>query len=162
MKLLREIAGYLLGFILFLILIPYLMWRISGFNGSESLKQWIVFLVVAVIGIVLSVWSIVYMKRIGKGNPMDAFNHEIAPRTSVLMTNGPYRFCRNPMLLGILIYYADIVIMLRSLKAAVIYFLFIGIMLIQVKHEEVRLEQEFGDAYRQYKGRTKRVIPFVW
>lgn len=162
MKLVREITGYLVGFILFLILIPYLMWKISAFNGSRSLLIWILFAIIAVAGIGLSVWSIVYMKRVGKGNPMDAFNHEVAPRTSVLMTKGPYRLCRNPMLLGILIYYADIVLLLRSLKAAAIFVVFVGIMMIQVKHEEARLEQEFGDDYREYKGRTKRVIPFVW
>ena len=27
---------------------------------------------------------------------------------------------------------------------------------------DMKNAKEFGDAYRQYKGRTKRVIPFVW
>jgi protein-S-isoprenylcysteine O-methyltransferase Ste14 len=40
------------------------------------------------------------MKLRGKGNPMDAFGHEVAPRTQHLMTDGPYRLNRNPMLTG--------------------------------------------------------------
>ncbi len=36
------------------------------------------------------------MKIVGKGHPMDPFNHEIGTRTSELMTDGPYKICRNP------------------------------------------------------------------
>ena len=60
----------------------------------------LILIILAIIGIGLSIWSIVYMKNVGGGNPFDAFNHEVAPRTSSLMTDGPYGICRNPMLLG--------------------------------------------------------------
>ena len=40
-------------------------------------------------GLSLSIWSIVHMKRVGEGNPFDAYNHEVAPRTKHLMTDGP-------------------------------------------------------------------------
>ena len=40
------------------------------------------------------------MKIHGKGNPFDAMGREIAPRTQYLMTNGPYRYSRNPMMMG--------------------------------------------------------------
>jgi hypothetical protein len=61
-------------------------------SGSPSLAQitliqWILLILLAIVGIGLSIWSIVYMKNVGKGNPFDAFNHEVAPRTSLLMTN---------------------------------------------------------------------------
>ena len=104
MRAVRELAGYLIGFLVFVIMIPLLMWKISG-DVHPVTMQIICLTVLAVIGIGLSVWSIVYMKRVGQGNPMDAFNHEVAPRTINLMTDGPYRICRNPMLLGVFIYY---------------------------------------------------------
>lgn len=44
-----------------------------------TLIRWVIFSILAVVGIGLSVWSIVYMKRVGQGNPFDAFNHEVAP-----------------------------------------------------------------------------------
>lgn len=157
----RNLFGYLLGLVLFVILIPALMWLASGFAVPEGL--WFISLAVAApVGIGLSVWSIVHMKRVGKGNPMDAFNHEIAPRTVHLMTDGPYKICRNPMLLGIFIYYAGVVIWLHSWQAAAVFASFVLIMAVQVKREEKRLEHDFGDAYREYKKRTKRLLPFVW
>jgi Putative protein-S-isoprenylcysteine methyltransferase len=157
----RNLSGYLLGLVVFVILIPAVMWLASGCAVPEGL--WFISLaVLSPVGIGLSVWSIVHMKRVGKGNPMDAFNHEIAPRTSRLMTDGPYKICRNPMLLGIFIYYAGVVIWLHSWQAAAVFAAFVLIMAVQVKREEKRLEQDFGDAYREYKKSTKKLIPFVW
>ena len=86
----RDLIGYLMGLVLFVILIPLIMWRLSG-EVHPNAAQWICFGIMAVTGISLSIWSIVYMKNVGKGNPMDAFNHEVAPRTVNLMTDGPYK-----------------------------------------------------------------------
>ena len=157
----RDIAGYLIGFALFVILVPLLMFWASGWV-RPGLAGIACFAVLTVAGLGLSVWSIVYMKIVGKGNPMDAFNHEIAPRTSELMTEGPYKICRNPMLLGAFIYYLGIVIALHSWKVAAIFAAYIIIMMVQVSREEKRLEQDFGDAYREYKKSTKKIIPFIW
>ena len=151
----------MMGLIMFIVLIPLLMWRISlpVHPGSARL---ICFIVMAAAGIALSVWSIVYMKNVGKGNPMDAFNHEIAPRTQNLMTEGPYRICRNPMLLGVMIYYLGLVICLGSWKAILIFILYFGIMMVQVDREEKRLQKDFGAAYMKYKKKTKKLIPYIW
>ena len=102
MKLLRDIIGYLLGLLLFVGLMPALMWLASGMPefwsnvAGKDFMAWGLML----CGRLLSIWTIVYMKLRGKGNPMDAFGHEVAPRTQHLMTDGPYRLNRNPMLTG--------------------------------------------------------------
>ena len=103
-----EIFGYALGGLMFVILIPTIMWFASLMPNVCSVEIWqiIVAAVLAVIGLVLSIWSIVYMRHIGDGNPMDAFGHEVAPRTKHLMTDGPYRLSRNPMLTGSFVYNA--------------------------------------------------------
>ena len=118
----RDIAGYLIGFALFVILVPLLMFWASGWvrPGPAGIAC---FAVLTVVGLGLSVWSIVYMKIVGKGNPMDA---------------------------------------LHSWKAAAIFAAYIIIMMVQVSREEKRLEQDFGDAYREYKKSTKKIIPFIW
>lgn len=157
----RDIAGYLIGLVLFLILIPFLMWKLSG-DVEPSAVQIICLIAMALVGISLSIWSIVYMRNVGKGNPMDAFNHEIASRTSTLMKDGPYKICRNPMLLGVFIYYIGLLIYLMSWKAVLVFVLFFVIMMIQVSSEEKRLEQDFGEEYRDYKGKTKKLIPYIW
>ncbi len=109
----RDFAGYIIGLLLFIVLVPLVMWKVSGEVNTGAVRIAIL-VVLAALGIGLSVWSIVYMKKVGKGNPMDAFNHEVAPRTTDLMTDGPYRICRNPMLLGVLIYYIGILIYLGT------------------------------------------------
>ena len=157
----RDAAGYLVGFALFVVLVPAIMWFASG-TVELSAPRLVLFAILAAIGLGLSIWSIVYMRNVGKGNPMDAFNHEVAPRTSELMTEGPYAICRNPMLLGVLLYYLGVVIALWSVGAGIVYVVYILIMSVQVRSEEKRLEEDFGEAYEDYKRKTKRIIPFVW
>ena len=157
----RDLLGYMIGLIMFIVLIPLIMWSLSLPVRSGAVRM-ICFIIMAAAGIALSVWTIVYMKNVGKGNPMDAFNHEIAPRTQNLMTEGPYRICRNPMLLGVMIYYLGIVIWLGSWKAVLIFVLYFAIMMVQVDREEKRLEEDFGDDYLDYKKKTKKLMPFIW
>ena len=110
------------------------------------------------IGLSLSIWSIVYMRRVGKGNPFDAMGHEVAPRTKHLMTDGPYRFTRNPMLTGTYLYYIGIVVALWNWWALLVFAIVAGIMILQVHSEERRLEADFGEEYLDYKKRTGRFI----
>ena len=100
----KNIAGYLLGLCIFVLGIPALMWLVSGWPCPyvpASAFRFGLAVGLALVGLALSIWTIVYMKKVGKGNPFDAYGHEVAPRTKELMTEGPYRICRNPMLLGI-------------------------------------------------------------
>ena len=98
MKRIRDFFGYLLGGVLFVALIPTIMWLASGMPTLWPVDTWrcIVAPIVMLVGLVLSIWTIIYMRNRGKGNPMDAFGHEVAPRTQHLMVEGPYRINRNP------------------------------------------------------------------
>ena len=160
-KILREIAGYLLGLIVFIGLIPLLMWWASGrCNVMDTTPAWLLALgiVLIAIGLVLSIWSIVHMRRVGKGNPFDAFGHEVAPRTRHLMTDGPYRYSRNPMLLGVFVLLLGVVGILHTWQTTLIYVAFVAIMLCQVASEEKRLAKDFGDEYAEYCKHTRRII----
>jgi len=157
----RNVMGYTIGGFLFIVLIPALMWWVSG-HVAFGMGKLICFLLLAVAGAALSIWAIVYMKTAGKGNPLDAFNHEIALRTSNLMTDGPYKICRNPMLLGVFIYYIGVLIYLQTWQALLIFAIYVLVMMVQVSKEEKRLEQDFGEEYRAYKKKTKKLIPFIW
>ena len=161
MKKLREIAGYVLGGLMFVLLIPILMWLASGRPNLGDIPVWriVIAVVLAVLGIALSVWSIVYMRRKGDGNPMDAFGHEVAPRTKHLMTDGPYCLSRNPMLTGSFVYYASVCVCLWTWQALLVFVAFIAIMLLQVRSEEKRLLRNFGAEYEEYCRRTGRFWP---
>ena len=158
MKHLNELAGYLLGGLLFVLLMPTVMWLASGMPPIVhigALRASITGLLI-VGGLALSIWTIVYMKRRGKGNPMDAFGHEVAPRTQHLMTDGPYRLNRNPMLTGTLLYLAGVVVWLWTWQALLVWVLFFAIMLVQVISEERRLHRDFGEEYDTYRQNTRR------
>lgn len=161
MKKMREIAGYMLGGLMFVLLIPTVMWLASGRPDFWGIPVWriVIVAVLAVFGIALSVWSIVYMRHKGDGNPMDAFGHEVAPRTRHLMTDGPYRMSRNPMLTGSFVYYAGVCVCLWTWPALLVFVAFIAIMLLQVRSEEKRLLRDFGAEYEEYCRRTGRFWP---
>ena len=157
-KKVRQIIGYLLGGVLFVGLMPTLMWLASGMPAFWTTFEGrvVVALLLMFVGLVLSVWTIVYMKRRGEGNPMDAFGHEVAPRTQHLMTAGPYRINRNPMLTGTLIYLTGFALWLWHWQAVIVWILFLGIMLVQVVSEERRLRRDFGEEYNEYCRHTRR------
>lgn len=155
------ILGCLIGFLLFVIAIPFIMFLASPDFCFSILKLYL-FSTLSGVGITLSIWSIVYMYFVGKGNPMDAFSCRFVSRTSLLMTKGPYKLCRNPMLFGILIYYIGILIFLSSYKSFIVFIVFALIMVLQVYFEQRRLEDDFGKDYIEYKKNTKILIPFIW
>ena len=163
MKKLKEIVGYALGGLLFVLLIPTLMWWASGRPGLDfevvPVVRVVFSLCMTLLGLSLSIWSIVYMRSKGDGNPLDAFGHEVAPRTKHLMTDGPYRLSRNPMLTGSFIYYAGVCVLLWRWPALVVFVAFIAIMMIQVLSEEKRLRKDFGEEYEAYCKRTGRFWP---
>ena len=162
MKLFREILGYTLGGVVFVGGMPALMWLVSGRPGlwPPSSTAWALIAALLILaGLALSVWAIVYMRRKGDGNPMDAFNHEVAPRTKHLMTEGPYRLSRNPMLSGIFLYLIGCGLWLMKWQAALFFVVFVLVMLLQVRSEEKRLRRDFGDEYDQYCLRTGRFFP---
>lgn len=157
MKLLREVLGYILGGLTFVVLMPVLMWFVSGMPAFVFKGIRVFFACLMMFGgLALSVWTIVYMRLCGKGNPMDVFGHEVAPRTQNLMTGGPYRLNRNPMLSGTILYLSGVAIWLWSWQALLVLAVFIIVMIVQVFSEEQRLRRDFGEEYDAYCRRTRR------
>jgi protein-S-isoprenylcysteine O-methyltransferase Ste14 len=159
MMAMRNSIGYILGLLIFVIGIPALMWVVSG-RGLTYIPESIIISVIAVVlaisGLALSIYSIVYMRIFGQGNPFDAYGHEVAPRTKHLMTGGPYSWCRNPMLVGIYIYDAGVLVWLWSVWPLAIFLVEVILLTLQVRSEEKRLEKDFGMEYINYKQRVGR------
>ncbi|WP_188054407.1 methyltransferase family protein [Sphingosinithalassobacter sp. CS137] len=77
--------------------------------------------------------------------------------SSALVTEGVYRWTRNPMYLGMALAYAGIALMLDSLIALLL--LIPVVLVIQTKviePEEAYMERRFGDAYRAYRSVVRR------
>jgi protein-S-isoprenylcysteine O-methyltransferase Ste14 len=82
--------------------------------------------------------------------------HPSGSVTSVV-TNGPYRFSRNPIYLGFLCLLAGLSLAFRTYWGLILSPLFIVLVnTLVIRHEEAYLEQKFKDLYINYKSRVRR------
>ena len=80
-----------------------------------------------------------------------------------LITSGAYRFVRNPMYSGFIVFIVPGISLL--LNNPVIILSSIVMMLVfkmSIYKEERYLKQKFGIAYVNYVSRVKQIVPFVW
>ena len=96
-----------------------------------------------------------YRTREGGGGP----GISVPPDRVVAV--GPYRFVRNPMYLGHLIFYAGMALLLGSWIAAAVFAFHAFWFDRRVREDEARLTERFGDSYREYCRRVKRWVPGV-
>ena len=78
-----------------------------------------------------------------------------------ILTDGAYRYLRNPMYLGHLIFMLGLAIAFSSWLALALLVFHAGWFHLRVLRDEARLEARFGAPYRAYKARVKRWIPGV-
>ena len=78
---------------------------------------------------------------------------------SALVVEGPYRFTRNPMYLGLALSLFGLAVWLGTLTPFLVIPLFVWVITARfIYGEEQRLEARFGDQYRAYKARVRRWI----
>jgi protein-S-isoprenylcysteine O-methyltransferase Ste14 len=83
--------------------------------------------------------------------------------TTSLVIDGPYRFTRNPLYLGLTLMYGGITALANSLPSELLLPLVLLIMRRGVIEREQRyLERSFGEEYVQYKTRVRRWILNVY
>jgi len=82
--------------------------------------------------------------------------------STALVTEGIFKWLRNPMYVGVTLILAGLSILLASDWMLVMTIVFVPVIHFGVvKREERYLEAKFGDAYRQYKARVPRYgLPF--
>ena len=106
------------------------------------------------VGFLLLIWANYALLVIGKISLRD---REPMQKPEYLVLAGPYRFSRNPLYLGALLALVGLVIVWSSI---VIAFLTILVYIIFrnrfIKREEIILEEEFGDDYRDFKKQVRR------
>ena len=77
--------------------------------------------------------------------------------STALVTDGPYRFSRNPMYLGFAVTYLGLALGLESGAAMILLIPALALMSWGVIGREERyLEGKFGEDYRAYKSRVRR------
>jgi len=119
--------------------------------------------IVGYIGIILIVLGAIIMVasriQLGKyGTPVihTGEDHKLA-------TKGLYKYVRHPMYFGATMMMLGPFIAFRGLFVfIIIIFYYLIVMKMRMQMEEEILIGAFGDEYRDYMKRTKRIIPFIY
>jgi protein-S-isoprenylcysteine O-methyltransferase Ste14 len=79
-----------------------------------------------------------------------------------LKTDGLYRYIRHPSYTGLLGSMIGYTLIFRSAIGLVLCVLLFLLLVSRMNDEEKFLETHFGDEYRNYRLRTRRLVPFVY
>ena len=122
-------------------------------HGAPALNLWA--LPLLAWGYLQYRWVGNYRTREGGGGP------GLAIPPDRIVAAGPYRWVRNPMYLGHLIFFAGLALVLESWIGAALLAFHLAWFDRRVREDEQRLAERFGDSYREYCRRVKRWIPGV-
>jgi len=134
--------------------VPYLLYNSRDVAIPHSVTLKLVGWLIAVAGSALFVYTVFLFKILGRGT--------LAPwqPTQQLIVEGPYRYCRNPMISGVFFMITGEGLMLYStniLAWAVAFFIINTLYFIYV--EERSMMQRFGGDYLKYKKHVPRWVP---
>ena len=79
------------------------------------------------------------------------------------MTSGIYRYVRHPMYTSIFLYALGQALVVPNWIAGPANLVaFCVLFAVRVQSEEQMMAEKFGDQYRIYQAKTKRLIPGIW
>ena len=80
-----------------------------------------------------------------------------------IIQTGPYRFVRHPSYSGIILFFIGYGVLSQNwLCLAACILLPITALSYRIKVEERALVYELGTKYKDYRAKTKKLIPFIW
>jgi len=109
-------------------------------------------IVIIIAGLAPAIAARVHFKRTGQS---------VIPwkPTPELIFQGPYRYTRNPMYVGLTLMQIGIGVALNNLWISLLAAVTLAIIhVIAVRPEEAYLSEKFGDPYRQYLTRVRRYL----
>jgi len=113
-------------------------------------------LAVFVVGVVFRGYAILYLGRFFTPNVTIVEQHR-------LIQGGPYRFIRHPTYAGTLLAFLGIALSLGNAASLIIIVVpIVAVLWWRMRIEEAALKEAFGDQYRVYMQRTKRLVPFIY
>ena len=136
------------------VVVPYFLYDHHDDRILANIFFTILGLFLGCAGMFLFFYTVFLFKKIGKGT--------LAPwsEKQQLVVVGPYRYCRNPMISGVLFIIIAEALMLHSLSILIWAGCFFVINTIYfIVSEEPALEKKFGADYKQYKQQVSRWLP---
>lgn len=86
----------------------------------------------------------------------DSWRVGIPEEKTELVTDGIYRYSRNPAFVGFDLMYLSVCLMFFNVPLVLVSALAAGMLHLQILQEEAHLQQEFGEAYGEYRKQTMR------
>ncbi|MBY5754329.1 isoprenylcysteine carboxylmethyltransferase family protein [Rhizobium leguminosarum bv. viciae] len=106
--------------------------------------------IVFLAGLALLIWAAATFRRAGT-------QVQLSRPTTTIVDEGPYRFTRNPIYIGMFLGLIGLAVAFDSLWLIILLAPFyLVIRYGVVAREEAYLERKFGDAYLAYKARIRR------
>jgi protein-S-isoprenylcysteine O-methyltransferase len=127
-------------------------------GASINAGAWLGYLgvVLFVLGLALRWYAIVHLGRFFTVNVAIAADHR-------LIDTGPYRYVRHPSYTGALLAFLGLALCLRNWASMLVMLVPIAAVFVRrMRIEEAALTQAFGEQYRTYMNRTKRLIPAIY
>lgn len=149
----RAVLG-ILGFLALLVIGPWEYTHLSGPIPRDGLLAWFG-IVLFGIGLGLNVWAMWVLHGLYTIRLSVREEHR-------LVTHGPYRIVRHPGYFGFVLALPGMGLALGSLAILAFVPFLIAWLVVRIQDEEAMLVAEFGEAYRAYQRRTKRLIPFLY
>ena len=141
-------------FLLYPVLI--LGWEALVRRGQLNLET--IYISLMVVGYFLYKFSTLYRVKHGGGGPGEKW--EAPPER--LITTGPYRFTRNPVYVGHIIFLLGVALTLRSLFAGLLTVVIAVTFHRRILKDEKRLAAVFDEQYFEYQSHVRRWIPLVF
>lgn len=156
-----RMASLAAGSIMFMIIFPVVLWFPAHFVSMKCSIMIPNFIemslgIIAIIpGLFILLWSVYSFWFVGGGTPLP-----FASPTR-LVTDGPFRYTRNPIKLGAILLYFGIGAIIDTILTGIVLLIIAG-TLGTIYHkviEEKELLIRFGSEYEEYRRRTSFLIP---
>ena len=145
------------------IIVPFLLlWLVEARVMILSLNESIFYLIMGFMilgtGFILFLNCILLFYKRGKGTLAPISKIE----TKKLVIRGPYKYVRNPMIIGVILMLLGESLILNSMSILIFAILFIIINVIYMPlSEEKGLIKRFGEEYLHYKENVRAWIPKI-
>ncbi|MEE4208417.1 MAG: isoprenylcysteine carboxylmethyltransferase family protein [Parvularcula sp.] len=124
--------------------------------GRWPLPQKSLAILLAAAGLGIAIWALVQFRR-----DRTTYKPHVPGAASALVTDGVYRFTRNPMYVGMALILFGEAFWFGSLIGFLLVLVFIGIITaVQIVPEERALKRLFGEEFEAFKRRTPRWLLF--
>ncbi len=109
--------------------------------------------ILVIVPWILPVWAIIVFRR------EDTEVNPTSPSNRKLITDGPYRFTRNPMYLGLVIVTLGIAVWVGAWPMFLAPIaIFATTNWVHIPYEEAKMRHQFGATYDGYTGRVRRWV----